>query len=228
VRGVRPKTKHEYFNKELILMPTNEYMTPEIGKVIPILTQTCDDLTRQALIKGLTQKTQEWVEGDPELADILLSGDKTLEECVRYVTEKAACVVAKNINSMLGAELEQLPKMKIQGKDATMAGGAIDAEQVYAWAQEYYYDPNAKPTDFKAEAKRKADAAKREAERKKAEADKKTKAGKKGAKKADVKAESKSDADTDTETPASAKDEAVEKNSAEPMEQTSLFGSAAA
>jgi len=81
-------------------MSTNEFMTPEIGKVIPMLTQSCDDLTRQALIKGLTQKTQEWVEGDPELADILLEGKKTLEECVRYVTEKAACVVAKNINSM--------------------------------------------------------------------------------------------------------------------------------
>jgi len=52
----------------------NEYMTPEIGKVIPMLMQTCDDLTRNALIRGLTQKTQEWVEGDPELADIILEG----------------------------------------------------------------------------------------------------------------------------------------------------------
>ena len=162
----------------------NEYMTPEIGKVIPMLTQTCDDLTRQALVRGLTEKTQEWVEGDPELADVLLSGDKTLENCVRYVTEKAACVISKNINSMLNAELENLPKMKIQGKDAAMAGGAIDAEQVFKWAQEYYYTPDAKPTDFKKEAERKTAAAKAkaEADKKKADAAKRTGNGKKGAK----------------------------------------------
>jgi len=76
-------------------MPTNAYITPEIGKVIPMLSQTCDELTRQALIRGLTEKTKEWTLGDPELADILLEGKKTLEECVRYVTEKAACVIAK-------------------------------------------------------------------------------------------------------------------------------------
>jgi hypothetical protein len=210
----------------------NEYMTPEIGRVIPMLSQTCNDLTRQALIRGITEKTQEWVEGDPELADILLEGKKTLEECVRYVTEKAACVIAKNVNSMLNAELENLPKMKIQGRDATMAGGAIDAEQVYKWAQEYYYTPDAKPTDFKKEAEQKKENAKREAERKKNEAARKAKADKKGAKKPDVKATTTAtdtDAETDDEddaddeeTAGSSQDEAKAK---EDIEQFSLFGS---
>jgi len=200
-------------------MPINEYMTPEIGKVIPLLSQTCDELTRQALIRAITKKTQEWVEGDPELADILLEGTKTLEECVRYVTEKAACVIAKNINATLNAEFSQLPKMTIQGNEATMAGGAVDDEQVYGWAQEYYYDPNAKPTDFKEEAKRKADAAAREAERKKADAAKK--ANKKGAKKSDDKANSNADV---KQSPTPAKDETEEKNTTGPMDQISLSG----
>jgi len=165
-------------------MPTNEYMTTEIEQVIPMLDQTCDDLVKQVLVRSLTQKTKEWVAGDPELADILLEGSKTLEECVRFVTEKAALVISKNINAMKAADVKKLPKVKIQGMDATMAGGAIDDEQVYAWAQEYYYNPDAKPKDFVAEAerKRKADEAKREAERKKADANNKKKtAGKKGA-----------------------------------------------
>jgi len=205
-------------------MSTNEFMTPEIGKVIPMLTQTCDDLTRQALIKGLTQKTQEWVTGDPELADILLEGKKTLEECVRYVTEKAACVVATNINSMLNAELEQLPKEKIQGRDATMAGGAIDADQVFAWAQEYYYTPDAKPTDFKAEAKRKSDAAKAKQEADKKKAGAKKSAGKKGAAKAtDKKTEVKAAGQPD-----SSEEAAEDTGTPDEVEQTSLFGPPAA
>jgi hypothetical protein len=210
----------------------NEYMTPEIGQVIPMLMQTCDDLTRNSLIKGLTQKTQEWVEGDPELADILLEGKKTLEECVRYVTEKAACVVSKNINSMLNAELGNMPKMKIQGRDATMAGGAIDAEQVFEWAQEYYYDPKAKATDFKKEAENKAAAAKREAERNKTEAAKKVKDAKKtGANKTapkattTAKAESNTDADADSEQSDDSQDESEEIKAEESVEQFSLFGS---
>ena len=161
-------------------MPNNEYMTPEIGNVITMLTQSCNDLTRQDLIRGITAKTQEWVQGDPELADILLENNKTLEACIRYVTEKAAFVIAKNINSMLASDVERLPRTKIQGKDATMAGGAISDEQVYKWAQEYYYDPKAEPKDFKKEAEQKAEAAKRKAEQDKAAAAKKAKADKNG------------------------------------------------
>jgi hypothetical protein len=156
-------------------MPNIEYMTPEIGSVVAMLTQSCNDLTRQDLVRGITAKTQEWVQGDPELADILQEGKKSLEECVRYVTEKAAFVIAKNINSMLGAEVERLPRAKIQGRDATMAGGAIADEQVYKWAQEYYYDPEARPKDFKKEAEQKAEATKRKAEQEKASSTKKAK-----------------------------------------------------
>ena len=153
-------------------MPTNEYMTPEIGNVIDMLNQSCNDLTRQALIHALTKKTQEWVQGDPELADILVEGKKTLEGCIRYVTEKAATIIAKNVNSMLNAEFEKLPRMKIQDREVTGAGGAIEDEQVYKWAQEYYYDPKAEPRDFKREAEEKAEAAKRAAENAKLNAEK--------------------------------------------------------
>ncbi len=83
-------------------MPTNEYMTPEIGSVVAMLTQSCNDLTRQDLIRGITAKTQEWVQGDPELADILLENNKTLEGCVRYVTEKAAFVISPRISPQCG------------------------------------------------------------------------------------------------------------------------------
>jgi hypothetical protein len=163
-----------------IIMPNNEYMTPEIGNVISMLNQSCNNLTRQDLIRGITAKTQEWVQGDPELADILGEGSKTLEGCVRYVTEKAAFVIAKNINAMLDADIKKLPRAKIQGKEATMAGGAISDEEVYKWAQEYYYDPKAEPKDFVKEAEQKAEAAKRKAEQDKAAADKKAKADKNG------------------------------------------------
>ena len=205
-------------------MSANEYMTTEIGMVMPMLTKTCDELTRQALVRGLTDKTKEWVAGDPELADILLEGKKTLEECVRYVTEKAACVISKNINSMLNSEFEQLPKANIQGREATMAGGAIDAEQVYKWAQEYYYNPDAKPTDFKAEAKRKAEQAKRDAERKNKDAAKKSNDKKNTAttaKSTDKKG------DTDANPPEGSSPEVpADKNAADSVEQTSLFDSA--
>ena len=115
--------------------------------------------------------------------------------------------------------------MKIQGKDAAMAGGAIDAEQVFQWAQEYYYTPDAKPTDFKAEAGRKAEAAKREAERKKSDTDKKAKSARKEAKKADIKAETGA-ANTDAkQSPVSSQYEDEDKNAKQRMEQFSLFGS---
>lgn len=151
---------------------TTEYMTPEIGSAIAMLTQSSNDMMRQALIRRLTEKTQEWVQGDPELADILLEGNKTLEGCIRYVTEKAACIIQKNVNAMMNAEFEKLPRMKIQDREVTGAGGAIEAEQVYKWAQEYYYNPEAEPRDFKREAEEKAKAAKRAADTAKTNADK--------------------------------------------------------
>ena len=197
-------------------MPATEYMTTEISKVIPMLSQSCDELTRHALIRGLTQKTQEWACGDPELADILLDGKKTLEECVRYVTEKAACVVSKNLNAMLNAELSELPKMRIQGREATMAGGAIDAEQVYQWAQEYYYNPDVNPTDFKAEAKRKAGEAKKNAEKKEAGITKKSATSGKESK------------PTDSTQPDSENENSKNKIDVGHVEQMNLFATAAA
>lgn len=211
-------------------MPINEYMTQEISKVIPMLTQTCTELTRQTLIRALTEKTQEWVEGDPELADVLLEGKKTLEECVRYVTEKAAVVAAKNVNAMLEAEFSELPKMKVRGSEVPMAGAAVDSEQVFKWAQEYYYTPDAKPTDFKKEAERKAEAAKKAAE----DAKKKNNATKKKAgttKKDTVNNNDKTDdagagvESGEKQQPDTSKGAAKDKNAMDGGEQISMFGS---
>lgn len=103
--------------------------------------------TRQTLIRALTDKTKEWVEGDPELADILMEGKKTLEECIRYVLGKAVKVAAKNLNAMLNQEMKALPAQKIHGHNAQVAGVALGHEEVFAWAQEYYYNPDAKPEE---------------------------------------------------------------------------------
>lgn len=213
-------------------MPTNEYMTPEISKVIPMLAQTCDELTRQTLIRAITEKTQEWTTGDPELADILLEGKKTLEECVRYVTEKAAVVVAKSLNSLMSAEFENFPKMQIQEQEATMAGGAVDSDQVFEWAQEYYYTPDAKPIDFKKEAEKKAADAKRAAEKKAADAKKaaaNAKKNKNNATPKDNTAEPDKNTDTGTGSPAdSSKGAAKDKNAMDGGEQISMFDSSQA
>jgi hypothetical protein len=215
-----------------IIMPTNEYMTPETEQVMAVLTQSCDELTRQALVRGITAKTKEWVQGDPELLDILQEGKKTLEECVRYVTEKAAFVIAKNINAMRAADIEQLPRAKIQGRAATMAGGAIDDEQVYKWAMEYYYDPDAKPRDFIKEAKDKEAAAKRKAEQDKSAAARKATADKKAKDKgktvatssaAPVASTGTSDGEGEKQTPTELP---KELGNADSGEQMSMFGSA--
>lgn len=117
----------------------NGYLTPEIEKAVIQLAQSCDDLTRQVLIRELTKKTQEWCKGDPELAEILLEGKKSLEGCVKYVLEQAALVVAKNVASMPKADLDALPVQTINGRKATMAGSAVSDEQAFQWAHDYYY-----------------------------------------------------------------------------------------
>ncbi len=121
------------------------YLTPEIEKVIPMLSQTCDDLIRQELIRALTAKTQEWCEGDPELAELILEKKKSLEGCVRYVMGKAAEFIAKNISAMSEEEIKALPKQTINGQTASMAGGVVGDDQAYEWAKEYYY--NVKESD---------------------------------------------------------------------------------
>jgi hypothetical protein len=117
----------------------NGYLTPEIGQAVAQLAQTCDDLTRQVLIRELTKKTQEWCQGDPELADVILEGKKSLEGCVKYVLEQAAAIVAKSVAAMPKEEVDMLPTQTINGKKATMAGGCVAAEQAFQWAQDYYY-----------------------------------------------------------------------------------------
>lgn len=117
----------------------NGYLTPEIGKAVAQLAESCDSLTRQVLIRALTQQTQEWCEGDPELAETILDGKKTLEGCVKYVLEQAALVVAKSVAAMPKQELDALPVQMIGGKKATMAGGVVGADQAFGWAKDYYY-----------------------------------------------------------------------------------------
>lgn len=117
----------------------SDYLTPGIGRVIPLLTQNCEELVRQDLIRCLTQKTQEWCEGDPELAETILEGKKTLSGCVKYVLEQAAAFIAKNVAAMPKEELDALPTQDIGGRKATMAGGMVSDEKAYEWARDYYY-----------------------------------------------------------------------------------------
>ena len=120
-----------------------DYLTPEIGKVIPQLAQTCEDLVRQDLIRCLTSKTQEWCEGDPELAEKILEGKKTLPGCVKYVLEKAAALLTKKVEAMPKDEINALPTQTINGNRASLAGGMVDDETVYGWARDYYYKEEA-------------------------------------------------------------------------------------
>lgn len=117
----------------------SEYLTEGIEKVIPFLAQTCDELIRQELIRALTLKTQEWCEGDPELADIILEDKKSLEGCIKHVLEQAATHIAKVVSAMPDDERKMLPTKKIAGRDASMMGGAVGEEKVYEWARDYYY-----------------------------------------------------------------------------------------
>lgn len=122
----------------------NSYLSPSIEEVIPLLMQTCDELTKEALIRELTRHTQELCIGDPELAEALLEGKKSLPECVRFVLEKAAKVVAKNVEAMTKEDFDSIPKQTIRGKSAQMAGSAISAEDAFKWADQYYYGGRAK------------------------------------------------------------------------------------
>lgn len=116
-----------------------EYLSPSIGMIIPQLDQTCEELIRQTLVRSLTQYTKELCESDPELADILLEGTKTLPRCVRYILEQSQQVVAKNVEAMLEEEFYALDEMQVRGQRAIMAGAAVSDEQVFQWAKDYYY-----------------------------------------------------------------------------------------
>lgn len=116
----------------------SDYMTPIIGAVIAQLSQTCDDLTRQELIKALTAKTQEWCAGDPDFAETIHEGKKTLEGCVKYVTERAMEITAKNFATLTKTEVDALPTKTINGKKGAFYGGMVGAEKVFEWARDYY------------------------------------------------------------------------------------------
>lgn len=116
-----------------------EYLSPSIGMVIPQLEQACEDLIRQSLIRSLTDYTKQLCEYDPELADILLEGTKTLPRCVRYVMEKAQKAAAQQLEAMTAEEVSALQQVKVRDRSAQLMGVAISDEQVYQWAQKYYY-----------------------------------------------------------------------------------------
>lgn len=127
-----------------------EYLSPSIEMVIPQLEQACDDLIRQNLVRALTEYTKKLCEFDPELADILLEGTKTLPRCIRYVLEKAQKAVAQQVEMMTEEESSALPKVQVRGRSATLAGAAISDEEVFVWARTYYYggkeeEPGATP-----------------------------------------------------------------------------------
>ena len=125
-----------------------EYLSPSIGQVLPQLDQACADLTRQALVHALTGYTKKLCEDDPELADIILEGTKSLPRCVRYITEQAQMAAAKQAEAMTAKEVGELPKSKVHGREIPMMGVAIADEQVFGWAKEYYYGGSkAEPTD---------------------------------------------------------------------------------
>lgn len=116
-----------------------DYLSPSIAMVIPQLEQTCDELTRQVLIRSLTDYTKQLCESDPELADILLEEKKTLPRCLRYVLEQAQKSVAKCVEAMTEEEFHTLDEIQVRGQKAVMAGAAVGEEQVFAWAKAYYY-----------------------------------------------------------------------------------------
>jgi len=198
------------------VMPSEEFLTPEIGQVIPVLDQTCAMLTQQSLVIALTEKTKEWVKGDPELADTLLDKKKSLEECIRYIMEKAAAVAKTNAEAMTKEQLESM-QQEVHGRKAFMAGFAITADQVYKWAEDYYFNPDVKPSNVT------TSAGKKTPEKTGSKTGSKGKAGSKTAPDAKAKATgdtgSKPAGSSSPGAPASVEGDAIET-----VEQTSLFG----
>ena len=105
-----------------------EYLSPSIEMVIPQLEQACDDLIRQNLVRALTEYTKKLCEFDPELADILLEGTKTLPRCIRYVLEKAQAAAAQQAEMMTAEEVS----VNVRGRSASLVGTVISDEQVFA------------------------------------------------------------------------------------------------
>ncbi len=126
-----------------------EYLSPSIGQIMLQLDQLCAELTWQSLIRALTDYTKQLCEYDPELADILLEGKKTLPRCIRYVSEQAQKAAAKQIETKTAKEMAELSQVKIQGRNASVMGIAVSDQEVYDWAKEYYYGgSDVEPTDL--------------------------------------------------------------------------------
>lgn len=116
-----------------------QYISPSVAMVLPKIDQCLDTLTQEALKRGLANYTKQLCESDPELADILLEGTKTLPRCIQYVLQQAQQYVATNVEAMLEEEFKQLDQMKVRGAVATMAGSAVPDDQIFQWAKDYYY-----------------------------------------------------------------------------------------
>lgn len=169
-----------------------EYLSPSIGQVMPQLDLACEELTRQTLVRALTEHTKQLCEYDPELADILLEGKKTLSRCVRYVVEQAQKAAVKQAEAPTEKEVRELSKGKVHGREIPMMGLAISDKQVYGWAKAYYYGgsqvepadamgnntPRRKPQEKKGNDKAKQNAGAAESDKKSAPAAGKKKTGK--------------------------------------------------
>lgn len=116
-----------------------EYLSPSIGQIMPQLDQAYEELTRQTLVHALAEYTKQLCEYDPELADILLEGKKTLPRCIRYVTEQAQKVAAKQAEALTAKEVGELSRSKVHGREIPMIGVTVSDDEVYQWAKDYYY-----------------------------------------------------------------------------------------
>ena len=116
-----------------------QFISPSVAMVLPQIDQMLDSLTQEALKRGIADYTKQLCESDPELADMILEGKKTLPRCIRYVLEQAQKYVSDSVEAMLETEFKQLGQVKVRGAMATMAGSAVPDSQVYQWAKDYYY-----------------------------------------------------------------------------------------
>lgn len=156
-----------------------EYLTTGIAQVIPLIRKSCDDLTKQELIRYIAKITEEFLEGDPELADLILDNKKSLEACIRYVLNEAAYLVEKQVISMPDGDREMLPQRTVRGQKGIMAGGVVGKESVKDWVDAYYYkEEGLDPVGTKIQEKKKKD-------QKEEKTKKQNKKGKGGNKKAD-------------------------------------------
>ena len=120
-------------------MDMNKYVPPSVAMVLPKLDETCSVLVQDRFKRAMTDYTKELCEKDPELADIILEGTKSLPRCILYVLQQAQQQVLAVMEATPDDELHQLGEVKIHGIMARMAGAAVEKEQLFGWAKNYYY-----------------------------------------------------------------------------------------